>query len=264
MTSVGRFAAGLLLGVLISGGLGLMLAGGDPVASTTTTTTTAAPQPADDPWFEAGEVMIGATALLPRELEVEDGVAFFDYDLTGLGPTLASDVEQRPDLATPQGDNMVMPELWELTTTSGQIVMATTGPFDSSVSFELPSDEAEVAEISLTGWRVAVPFGERVELEIEEGATAEIRIGTVTIETVLEQSISTIVQIDFADNGGLWDSNAVLRPLDSTWRLSGRQGGGLQLIWKGEDAPETVLLEDTGFEMRPTTGAIVVYSGDEL
>ena len=142
-------------------------------------------------------------------------------------------------------------------------MVATTGPFDSSVTFDLPVGETEVASIILSGWRLAVPFGERVAIDIEEGATATTRQGTVTIETVLEQSISTIVQIDFEHGGGSWVTTTALRPVDATWRVSGRQGGGLQLIWEGDDAPTSVILEDSGFEMRPVVGEVVVYQGDD-
>ena len=263
MTGAGRFGVGLLAGLLVSVPLGLMLGGEEPAGPTTTTTTTAPPVPVLEPWFEAEEVMIGATAILPRELTVEDGVAFFDYELTGLGPTLGANAEQRPDIDTAQGDNMVMPETWQLTTSGGQTVVASTGQFDSSVTFDLPDDQAEVASIVLSGWRIAVPFGERVVIDIEPGATATTRQGTVTVETVLEQSISTIVQIDFDDGDASWVANAALRPVDATWRVSGRQGGGLQLIWEGDDAPATVLLEDSGFEMRSVVGEIVVYENDE-
>ncbi len=266
MTGVGRFGAGLLVGLVAASALGLLLRSEDAAVTTTTTTTTVAETPQVEPWFEAGEVMIGATALLPRELTVEDGVAFLDYDLTGLGPTLVGDHdEERPDLATPHGDHLAMPERWVLTTESGRDVSATTGPFDSSVRFELPAPDDEVAAITLVGWRIAVPFGYRIELPIEEGATAEMRRGTVTIETVLEQSISTIVQIDYDNSGDSWDADVALRPLDTHWRTSGRQGGGLQLIWDGDDAPTFVVLEDAGFEMRPVAGEIpVVDQGSNL
>ena len=197
--------------------------------------------------------MIGSTAILPRGLNIEDDIAFFDYDLAGIGPSLG--VDQPLDLAVPQGDHLAAPEHWLLTTVSGQTVQAESGPLDSSVRFVLPEPDAQVASIAVVGWRVAVPFGEQVELPIEEGATAAIRRGTVTIETVLEQSISTIVQYEFDRGEGFG-----LRPVDTGWRVSGRQFGGLQLIWEGTDPPVTVVLEDAGFEMRPVAGDLVVFA----
>ena len=124
--------------------------------------------------------------------------------------------------------------------------------------FALPSEAAQVERIALLGWRIPVPFGDRIELPIETGAVGEMRQGTVRIETVLEQSISTIVQIDFDHGGDLWDTT-VLRPVDTRWRTSGRQGGGLQLIWEGDEPPTSVILEDAGFDMRPISGDLLVY-----
>jgi len=253
-----RFAVGLVVGALIAPALGLLASGDAGEATTTTSIPLTTTAPAIEPWFEPEEVAIGATFLLPRGLNVTDGYAYLDYELTGVAPTLVGDVEDRPDGS---GEYAVMPEKWELTTGSGVVVEATTGPRDSSVRFELPQDEEEVDSIRLVGWRVAVPFGERVEIPIAAGATADLRRGTVTVETVLEQSVSTIAQIDFDGSGDSWDVTVSLRPVDTRWRVTGRQGGGLQLIWEGTDAPNAVILEDAGFEMRPLSGDIPVIEG---
>lgn len=255
MTAAGRFALGLLGGLVVAGAIGLLTAETSEEATTTTTTPVTTTARTVEPWFEPGEVMIGATFLLPRGLNVTDGFAYFDYELTGVAPTLAGDLEDRPEGT---GDYSAVPERWELTTASGAVVEATTGPRNSSVSFELPVGEEEVASIQLVGWRVAVPFGERVEVPISSGATADLRRGRVTVETVLEQSVSTIAQLDFERSGDAWDVTVSLRPMNTRWRVSGRQGGGLQLIWEGTDAPDSVILEDAGFEMRPMTGEVRV------
>ena len=258
MSAAGRFAIGVVAGVLVVPTLGLLTFSdsGETTTTTSVPATTAAPE--IEPWFEPEEVVLGATFLLPRGLNVDNGFAYLDYDLSGIAPSVIDDVEDRPEGA---GDFAVMPERWELTTASGAVVEATTGPRDSSVRFEMPIDEEEVDSIRLLGWRVAVPFGERVEVPIESGATADLRRGRVTVETVLEQSVSTIVQIDFDRVGDAWDVTVSLRPVDSRWRVTGRQGGGLQLIWEGTDAPELVVLEDAGFEMRPVAGEIIVMEG---
>ena len=218
MNSAARFGTGLLAGLIVASAIGLMLNGDNSGETTTSTTTTSTLAPEAEPWIEPGEVMIGATAILPRELNIDGGTAFFDYDLAGLAPSLAVP----EDTEDTGGDFAVMPEEWLLTTTSGSRVTGATGPFDTSVSFDLAEDE-EVASIVLTGWRVATPFGDRAELPIETGATATMRRGEVSIETVLEQSISTIVQVDFDDGGDPW-VNVVLSPVDTRWRVSGRQG----------------------------------------
>lgn len=261
MNGAGRFGAGLLIGLLAASSFAVLRDSDEAATSTTSTTTTTTEAPViAPPWFEEGEVMLGATAILTRELNVEDGIAFFDYDLTGLGPLLDfGHLDERPDYETPAGDFFALPERWVLTTASGQTVEGLTGPSDTSVRFELPASDDTVASIALVAWRMPVPFGERVELPIETGASDSVRRGTVAIETVLEQSISTIVQIDFDRAGDHWNVGVGLVPVDSRWRMSGRQGGGIQLVWDGEDAPSSVVLEDSGLEMRPVAGEIVIY-----
>ena len=256
MTRIVRFGIGFVLGGLLAGSVTLL---GDTesheAGSSTTpadTTTTTAPSPTAAPFLEEGEVVFGSTVLLPRGLEVEDGVARFSYELAGLSPSL---MEQ--DDADYQGDVLMMPESWELTTGAGAVVEATTGRNDGSARFELPAAEDTVARIELVGWRVATVFGDRVELEIVEGATGSLRSGQVTIETVLPQTTSTIVQIDHDHAGGEWGFGAP-HPLDRGWRVSGMQGGGIQLVWEGDDAPDSVVIEDAGFEMRPESGRVVV------
>jgi hypothetical protein len=246
----GRFGAGFLVGGLVAVMIGSLLGGEDVATPTTTTTTTFAPTPSVEPWFEAGEVLIGATALLPRSLNVEGDMAYFDYDLASLDPTLV-------DGENLQGLAAALPEHWVLTTASGATVTGVTGPRDTSVRFELPLGEAEVASIVLTGWRVAVPFGDRIELPIEKGASASTRHGTVSIETVLEQSISTIVQYDFDLGEDPWDVYVNLVPADPRWRRSGEQ-----LIWEGDSAPASVVLEDAGFVMRPVDDELVVFTAE--
>jgi len=260
MTGAGRFATGLVVGLLAVLLIGVLASRGDDMDAATTISTTvpetsAAPA---DPWIEEGEVMIGATAILPRSLNVDGDRVYFDYDLAGLSPYLGEG-EESTEQDTRYGDFMAMPERWLLTTENGAQIESTTGPFDTSVSFELPEGDA-ARSIALVGWRVAVPFGDRIELDIAAGETGEIRRGTVNIETVLEQTVSTIVQIDFDGNGDSWDASVALRPIDTRWRVSGRQGGGLQLIWEGDNAPDTVVIEDAGFEMRPVAGEVTVVA----
>lgn len=238
------------------------LSGGNegPTAESTSTTT-AAESVIDDPWFQSGEVLIGSTVLLPQSLDIQDGIAYFDYDLIGLAPTLHGDGGEL-GLGMPTGDPLALPEKWELTTVAGDIVSAETGPNNTSVRFELPGPEDEVASIDLVGWRIPVPFGDAAEMVVEEGATAELRRGTATAEVVLVQTISTIVQIDFeANSEDLWVSETVtLRPRDAHWQIGGRQGGGIQLTWSGDDAPDLLILEDVGFEWRPISGRISIHN----
>jgi hypothetical protein len=256
VTTVGRFGAGFLVGALLAGLLLVMRSpsGSESTAAPTadTTSSTLAVAVAEVPFVEPGEVLIGSTALLPRGLEVEDGVAVFRYELAGIGPSLHFDEDSEH-----QGDVLMAPEKWRLTTGSGAVVEETIGPRDSSVQFQMPSAEDTVATIELVGWRVATPIGDRVELPIEKGAAGTFRSGTAVIETVLEQRTSTIVQIDFDRSGEDWQTG-LPRPLEPGWRVTGRQDGGIQLIWDGDDAPDSVLLEDFGFLMREAKGNLLV------
>ncbi len=261
MNGPGRFGIGLIAGLLLAVAIGQLGDDNQAVTTTTAVTTTSAPPPVIVPWFEENEVLIGETVILPRELTVEDGVAFFDYDLVGLGPSLGNG-DDDPEEGV--GEHLTMPERWELTTTGGATIEETTGPFDTSVSFDMPDGDAGVRSIRLIGWRIAVPFGETVEVPLRSGETATTRTGSVVIETVLEQSVSTIVQFDFDENDHEWGFSSFPLPTDPRWRTSGRQEGGLQLIWEGADAPDTVTLQDGGFEMRPMTGDLVVVDGGEL
>lgn len=254
MTAVGRFALGLVTGGLLAGSVLWFSGSGDsePATTTSSSVVTSSPATTTAPFLEEGEVVFGSAVLLPRSFEVEDGSAVLDYDLAGLGPSLVTGDDQEYD-----GDVLMMPELWELTTRAGVVIEETTGMHDSVVRFELPSADDTVERVELVGWRAATAFGERLQLDIVEGETGSFRSGQVTIETVLEQSISTIVQIDFDTTGDGW-GGGWLRPVDGGWRVSGRQGGGIQLIWEGTDAPAQVVLEDVGFEMRPRSGRVVV------
>lgn len=256
MNTAGRFGSGFLVGALLAGALLFVWSpiGSDSIESppdTNPTTSTAAV--ASAPFLERGEVLIDATVLLPRGLEVEAGVVLFQYDVAGLSPSLVEHEDSEY-----QGEVLILPERWVLTTGSGAVVEETTGPRNHAVAFELPAVDDTVATIELVGWRVSAPLGERIDLPIQKGAGGSFSSGEVVIETVLEQRTSTIVQIDFdrADDG--W-SNGSPRPLEPGWRVSGRQDGGIQLIWEGDDVPDRLVLEDFGFAMRPAVGSIIVF-----
>jgi hypothetical protein len=255
--NAGRFGGGFLTGVVVAVALSGVFGGDGPDATTSTMPSTTVPEPSVEPWFLPGEALIGATVILPVGLEVEDGVAFFDYELAGLAPTLFGG-DDDADTSVPVGDPLELPEMWELTTVAGDIVPATTGPQASSVRFELPSGDADVATISLVGWRIPVPFGDSVNLPVESGASGRLRGGTVTVSSVLEQSISTVVSIDLDHSDVLWPPEVALRSRDPRWRPAGRSGG-LQLTWEGADAPDSIVIEDVGYELRPVSGSVVVY-----
>ena len=250
MNSAGKFAAAFGLGAAVAGLISL--GWNPPPVEADLSTTTIAPVGEVVPWFEPGETPIGSTFILPRDLVVDGTRVVFDYELAGLSPTL-----HEREGAGHHGEVVAFPEHWVLTTTSGVDVEATTGVRDTSAWFELPSGDDGVATIRVVGWRVGSVFGTRVEVDAVVGATGSFRSGTVTVATVLEQSVSTIVQLDFEDTGDRWQF-PVLRPIDRDWRWSGRSGGGMQLIWDGDDAPASFVIEDVGPEMRPVTGDVLV------
>jgi hypothetical protein len=252
VTSPGKFGVGFLIGVVLTGVLSLTWSSSTPETLPPSVSTSATPEVEIAPWLEPGETRIGSAIILPRGLEVDGGVVAFEFELAGLSPSLIEREE-----VDYQGDVVAMPEHWVLTTTAGTTVSASTGPGDESIRFELPDPDDQVATIDLVGWREARPRGDRVELPIEVGETGVFASGTMTIETVLEQRFSTIVQFDFDETDDDWQFPAVL-PLDSAWRVSGRQFGGMQLIWDGADAPDRVILEDGGFVMRPVDGNLRV------
>lgn len=256
MTSSGKFGAGLFLGVAIVTVASLLWFPADtgaaprptvPTSSAPTSTTAATP------WFEPAEVLIDATAILPRSLDNDDGVVVFEYEVAGLSPALV----EHEDSEHP-GDVLVLPERWVLTTGNGATVEAVTGPQDRSVRFELGGSDDTVATIHLVGWRVATPFRDRVEMLVQPGASSSLRTGELRIIRVLDQANSTIIQLDFEHTGGDWEFGELPDPLDPGWRLAGRDGG-FQLIWDEDDeVPEQIVLEDAAFEWRPVGGNILI------
>ncbi len=253
----GRFAVGVLIGVILAAVVSFGFHDDGETATTQTTSTTEPAAVATvEPWFMPGEARFGATAVLPVSLDVVRGVAYFDYELVGLGPSLSP--HEEADLDMPAGDPMQIPESWELTTVAGATVEASTGPSESSVRFQLPNEDDEVATISVVGWRLPVPFGDSVTLPVHQGASGQLRQGTVTLSSVLVQSISTIVTVDFDGSGDEWESWVWLRPRDGRWRASGRQGGGMQLTWDGTDAPDSIVLDNVGFDLLPQPGSVLV------
>jgi len=257
VNGAGRFGVGFLIGVILVSAVTTRLAGDEATTTTEPQTSLGTTPTTIEPWFEPGEVMIGATALLPGSLDVKDGIVTFHYDLVGLAPTLVEN-ETAPGLAMPAGDVLEFPEIWQLTTESGKTVGSSTGPRDSSVRFEMPSPDDEVASITLTGWRVLIHIGDSVSVPLENGASGELRRGTVTVSAVLEQSISTVVHIDFEGAEDPWQVRVDLRPLDPHWNVSSRQAG-MQLTWNGTDPPPTIVLEDAGYDLVPVSGSLLVY-----
>lgn len=255
MNTAGKLGAGFLLGALLAGAISMSWGYSDP-APLEMSTTTVASAVEIEPWLEEGEVRFSTSVILPRGLIVENGTAVFDFELAGLSPSLL-----RRD-GEYQGDSMAYPEHWVVTTASGATIEASTGLRDTSIWLNLPTPEDQVATIRLVGWREGVALGRRIELPIEVGASGSFRSGAVTIENVLRQTASTIVQLEVDEIADHWQFTTI-RPLNGAWRVSGRGIGGRQLIWDGDDAPDVLVLEDVGVEMRAVSGDILVVDQRE-
>lgn len=250
MKSLGRFVAGLVLGAIVAAALSFGLDGSASDQSATTQAPVETQTVIEvEPWFENGEVRFGPTVILPRGLRIDGGTAIFDYELAGLGPS-----RQARDDSETQGSVVVVPEQWLLTTVSGaQVEATTTSTQTASVRFDLPDQDAEIDTISVVGWQVGAVFGDTVELPVQKAASAVYRGGTVTMETVLEQRVSTIVRLVTSGVDGDGRS-AFFLPAEPGWRVSGGQ-----LIWDGEDAPEMVTLENVVFDWTTVSSEVVVF-----
>ena len=263
-----RIAGALVVGLVI-GAAAAMLAGagdaGPPVAGTTPSvvTTVAAPDLAlaEAPWVEGG-TRFRSSALVPLSLTVEAGRAEIEYELVPLHWTL-------DDEAIPE-ELPVQPERWALTTSGGAVFTSATVLGDDVVGWDVPDDltPADVAEVAVTGWRIAVPVGEAVTIPLEAGAQAAFEDGArIEIDTVLAQVSSTIVQLDSRLPDDPWlhgSSLAMVDVLDPGWRLGFRfnQSSNVQLIWAGTDAPDEVELIQ-GYPRWLPVAANTVVIGEE-
>ena len=167
----------------------------------------------------------------------------------------------------------VLPDTWELTTATGEVIEAASDPpranfvdaepmvgVPDSIRFEVESEEdlREVTAVAVTGWRVAVPAETIVEMTGAGGATAQLHDGTVIVlDTILEQRTGTIVDFDLerpadpwrvAVDQGFGTSTEFVGAGPGWLRASstigglGLQGGitGFQLVWSEATAPEVV------------------------
>ena len=118
----------------------------------------------------------------------------------------------------------------------------------------------------MTGWRLAVPVGSELTLPVEVGARRVFPDGsTIEIDTVLEQSSSTIVQLNStaADSSWTGHSFGAIRTEDPGWRISFRfgQASNVQLIWEGSGAPDELLLTQVDPAWIPIDSDVVVIGG---
>jgi len=257
-----KIIAGAITGLILAAlGLVLFLPDQSPADGATANPEAESAEPTirpTVPWITAGEVQFESTVLIPVEVVADDGVVVLDFDLATLAP--------REGTSEPFSDGPVIdafPERWALSTVSGGGTVQSTDPGASSVRFNVRTGlmTEHIASIRLVGWRVAVPNHERIALDVVAAVSDNFAGGTeVAVAIILEQSNSTIVQLDVDQPHDQWnriDFDAV----DPGWRKAGRLDGGLQFIWDGLDAPPVLVLEQSSPTWVPVEGDLIVFQG---
>ena len=259
-----KMITGAIAGIVLAA-LGLVLFAPDqsPATGASLDSTAEVPEPTTEttvPWVAAGEVQFESTVLIPTEVVAGDGVAVLKFDLETLAPSGGTPTPLDGD---PVFD--ALPERWSLSTVSGGGTVETTDPGASSVNFSIRSGllTEHIADIRLIGWRVAVPNDERITLDLVAGESGKFAGGTdITVETILEQSNSTIVQLDVGQPHDRWN-RIEIDAVDPGWRKAGRLSGGLQFIWDRLDAPPVLVLEQSSPTWVPVEGDVVVFQGGD-
>jgi hypothetical protein len=261
-------ALGAVVGLVAAVGLGALDTAGRDAPSTESTPTSvvdvgeaaAGTLAAVKPWADPAEVIFETTVLIPDAFTVDSGVAALEYTLVPLAPVSG--------VSTSEDDHSVpvaVPDRWQLTTTSGEVVEVLVAEDAEIVRFEVEetATREDIASVRVVGWRIAAPVGERQTLPVAVGATAAFESGTkLIVETVLEQSTSTIVQVEVEQPDDPW-REIFAGPVDPGWRVAGRQEGGLQFIWEGAGVPSVVDLVQETPTWVPMPTDLVVWAGDE-
>jgi len=241
--------AGLVVGSGVALGTLLAFGGGDQEATPATTTTTA-PEAPPVTWVAAGEVALGPSVLVVEGLTVEGGEAVLAYSLFDLNPVAPGQLRE-PDGLTDvplqrlTEEAAVAPEAWTLITAAGDIPGTTSGPRSRTARFSLPGGAMpEVLGLRLDRYWIRLPYS--YEIGVPAEAVIELdEAYSLSIGRVIEQSNSTIVQIDLAIPGGFafgGDPGALLLSvLGDGWTFtSGRTSTGLQLVHEAGPLPNPI------------------------
>jgi hypothetical protein len=241
--------AGLLVGC--GAALGALLAiGGEEQAAITVATTTTAPEASPVTWVANGEVALGPSVLVVEGLTVEDGEAVLSYALFDLNPAAPGRLRE-PDGLTEvplqrlSEEAAVAPEAWTLLTAAGEIPGTTSGPRSRTARFSLPGGVLpEVLGLRLDRYWIRLPYSYEIGVPAE-AAVALDEGYSLSIGRVIEQTDSTIVQVDLAIPGGFaygGDPGALLLSvLGEGWTFtSGRTSTGLQLVHEAGPLPDPV------------------------
>ncbi len=247
MNATGGAAVGVVAGALLAiAGLWLGARGSDAPAllpGSTTTTTPAALTAV--PWFDANEVVLGSSILIPTELTVDGTEVTLDFQMEDLAPpTLGTEVDfdtwpsfrQRPNTEF----NLVAPIAWTLTTSGGvEIPGSTANVRATTARFSVPEEFAasDIGEIRLDTYRQRVPMV--YDIDISSGdRSANVLDDTVSISLVdvVEQATGTVYrfQVDhdpaaFIATGLLIGDDALLFGRGPGWVSFGINEDTLQL-----------------------------------
>jgi len=263
MAPIVRFSIAAVVAAVVTVAVGVFMGAGaegesaESAVPEDTTTPTIVTVEVEVPWVEEG-VRFRNTVLVPVAFVVAEGTAELEYDLVGLGPTF----EEEPEII----DIPMRPEVWELVIESGETFATSTDIDDHFARWEIPEDIvlADVAEVRVVGWRMAVPVQSSVVLPLVPGATDTLHDGTeLTVGVVLEQTNATIVQIDSRVPSDPWHGGhlvGVVGVSDPGWRVTFRFGSDddVQLIWDGDDAPSDAELIQAGPEWLPLVSETIV------
>jgi hypothetical protein len=243
----------VLVGLVLGSGaaLGALFAfGEEEQAASTVATTTTAPEAPVVTWVADGEIALGPAVMVIEGLTVEDGEAVLSYALFDLNPAVPGRLRE-PDWLTEvplqrlSEEAAVAPEAWTLVTASGEIPGTTSGPRSRSARFSLPGGVLpEVLGLRLDRYWIRLPYS--YEIGVPAEAIVELDEGySVSIGRVIEQTNSTIVQVDVALPGGFaygGDFGALLLSvLGDGWSFSsGRTSTGLQLVHEAGPLPDPI------------------------
>lgn len=283
MSRVRRGALGVVTGALLAVA-GLWLGSGDsPDVGAPSTNAAVRDSSVPEPeWLPGGGIRFSSTVIQPDPIEIGDGTASFAYRLLSLGA---------PDGSLPA----VLPDVWTLRLGDGSVFEATTppprpangesaAPLSASARFtDLPATatRADVAEVAVTRWRVAVPIRTEFEIASQPGSTFRFDDGTtVTLATVIEQKSGSILDFDVTAAPDAW-REVVRNPFGriTTYQGAGRgwvsasstiggtglSGGstGFQLRWSELEVPDPVRIIYTAVTWGPLEATVLISAGDD-
>jgi hypothetical protein len=239
-------------------GLGIALAPNAGHTAPPTTSAAVATTIADAWWFSPAESVVGPTAVLVQDVEMDGSELVVRYELRDLAPEAIGRMrtleESNPFFASPREEPVVAPERWVLETVSGEYEGLSRSARTPAARFDVPDGFVigTITGLRLESYRMRMPYVFDIEVEPIPGTTYELDEGfSFTIVRVLEQSSTTILQIDYLTPSDDFTAGeptpVIISGVGPEWlsynqRQAGGVFGGLQLIREGGDLPDTVTL----------------------